>query len=327
MVRRLRRVARLGLIAGLALAVGATAGCFLYNAVSQGTVAVPRAGHFVRTGDVVTHYERWGDAGTPVVLVHGFMESSFAWHLLGPQLARHGYRVFAIDVRGFGYTQRRPPYTLAADTAQLVAFLAALGLDAGHGARPVLVGHSSGAAIVGNLARLHPTAAAGVVFVDGDGTPYGAGPTWVRGFVRAPYVISAVRMVTRNPWVARPFYRRLCGSTCPAWTRREAAGWATPFRIAGAEDAVEAVLHQGLIGMTAPQLEAIHVPAAVVRADGDPQMGMRLARLTARRLHTDLVTTIPHAGHLVMLAQPGRLAATIDHDVRRFLGGAVQGNG
>ena len=42
-----------------------------------------------------------------------------AEYLFGPLLAQRGYRVFAIDVRGFGYTQRRPPYTLSADTQQL----------------------------------------------------------------------------------------------------------------------------------------------------------------------------------------------------------------
>jgi pimeloyl-ACP methyl ester carboxylesterase len=312
-------VARWALIIWVTLALVTTAASLVYNAVSRGTVPVPRGdGHFVRTGDVLTHYELWGTKGTPVVLVHGFLESSFAWHLFGPQLAQRGYRVFAIDVRGFGYTQRRPPYTLSADTQQLAGFIATLHLDPAHGGAPLLVGHSSGAAIIGNLARMHPSAAAGIVFVDGDGTPYGVGPTWVRGIVRDPYMISVVRLVTQHTWFVRPFYRRLCGSTCPPWSKAEAAGWATPFRIAGAEDALEAVLHQGLVGMTGAQIETIHVPAAVVRADGDPQMGLGLARLTARRLHTDMVTTIPHSGHLVMLAQPGLLAATIDADTRRF---------
>jgi pimeloyl-ACP methyl ester carboxylesterase len=318
-LRRLRRLARWVLILWVALALLTTGASFVYNAVSQGTVPVPKGdGRFVRTGDVRTYYRQWGTAGTPVVLVHGFMESSFAWHLFGPELARRGYRVFAIDVRGFGYTDRRPPYTLSADTRQLAEFIAALHLDSAHGGSPVLVGHSSGAAIVGNLARTQSSKVAGIVFADGDGTPYGAGPTWVRGFVRDPWMISVVRLVTRHPSLVRPFYRRLCGSTCPAWTKKEAAGWATPFRVAGAEDALEAVLHQGLIGMSGAEISAIRVPAAVVRADGDPQMGLRLAQLTARRLHTDMLTTIRHSGHLVMLAQPGALAATIDADARRF---------
>jgi len=136
--------------------------------------------------------------------------------------------------------------------------------------------------------------------------------------VREPYMRSVVRLVTRHTWVVGPFYRRLCGSTCPRWSTREAAGWARPFRVPGAEDALEAVIHQGLIGLTPRQIEAIRVPASVVRGDSDPQMGARSARVTGRRLHTSRVTTIRHAGHLVMLAQPDALASTVDADIHSF---------
>jgi pimeloyl-ACP methyl ester carboxylesterase len=129
---------------------------------------------------------------------------------------------------------------------------------------------------------------------------------------------SVVRVVTRHTWIVGPFYRRLCGSTCPKWTSAEAAGWARPFRVKGAEDALEAVIHEGLIGLTPKQIEAIAVPASVIRGDRDPQMGLRSAQLTGRRLHTSRVTTIAHAGHLVMLAQPDTLATAIDADVRSF---------
>src|SRR6185503_854493 len=142
--RRLRRIGRWLMIVVLALALLSTGASFGYNALTQGTIPLASGGgHFVRTGDVRTHYESWGTTGPPVVLVHGFAESTFVWHLFGPKLAALGYRVHAIDVRGFGYTQRRPPYTLAADTRQLEQFIAAMHLDA----PPVLVGHSSGAAI------------------------------------------------------------------------------------------------------------------------------------------------------------------------------------
>ena len=112
------------------------------------------------------------------------------WDRVGPVLARDGYRVYALDVRGFGYTQRRGPYTLAGDVAQLSAFLSALHLDAAHGGTATLVGHSSGAAIVGALARAQPADVRGVVFLDGDGTPYGVGPAWVHHLVVDPYATA-----------------------------------------------------------------------------------------------------------------------------------------
>lgn len=316
---RLRRIGRRIAIFVVALALLSTVLSVIYNALTQGTLPLSAGGgHFVRTGDILTHYETWGTSGSPVVLVPGFAESTFVWHTFGPKLAALGHRVYAIDVRGFGYTQRRAPYTLSADATQLSRFVTAMHLDAEHDARPVLVGHSSGAAIVGNVARLHPNTVNGMVFVDGDGTPYGVGPRWGGTVVRDPWMRSVVRVVTRHTWIVSPFYRRVCGSTCPKWTAAEAAGWAKPFRVKGAEDALEAVIHQGLIGMTVVQIEAIKVPASVVRGESDPQMSLRSAQLTGRRLHTSRVTTIHHAGHLVMLAQPDALARAIDADVRSF---------
>ena len=318
-MRRVRRILRwLGIVV-VSLALVSTVLSVIYNASTQGTVALSSGGgHFVRTGDVRTHYETWGSSGRPVILVHGFAESTFAWHVFGPELASLGYHVFAIDVRGFGYTERKPPYSLSADTTQLQRFISAMHLGAPDMPKLVLAGHSSGAAIVGNLARLHPSLVAGVVFVDGDGTPYGAGPGWAGGFVRDPWMRSVVRLVTRHTWVVKPFYNRLCGSTCPRWTSKEADGWARPFRVRGAEDALERIIHQGLIGMTAKQIEAVHVPASVIYGEHDPQMGRDSAQLTARRLHTSRITAIRGASHLVMLAQPQRLAAAVDADIHSF---------
>jgi pimeloyl-ACP methyl ester carboxylesterase len=95
-----------------------------------------------------------GFPGSPIVLVHGFLESASVWDEVGPRLAAMGHRVYAIDVKGYGYTQRHGPYTLDSDTEQLAGFLTGMGLTSNPTDLPTLVGHSSGAAIVGDLGRV-----------------------------------------------------------------------------------------------------------------------------------------------------------------------------
>jgi pimeloyl-ACP methyl ester carboxylesterase len=227
--RGLRRV--VATVAALVVVTVAAAG---YDVASEGAVPAPPLGshsHWVRTGDIESHYEQWGDAGPPIVLVHGFLESAAVWDRVGPVLARDGYRVHALDVRGFGYTERRGPYTVASDTAQLSAFLSAMRPGDAGGGPAVLVGHSSGAAIVGALARARPADVRGVVFLDGDGTPYGVGPAWVHRLVLDPYATAVVRLLTRHPWVAERVYRGTCGQDCPAF---DATAWLRPFRLPGA---------------------------------------------------------------------------------------------
>ena len=299
--RRLRAVAIV--LASLWLVV--TVASAAYNLASSSTVPVPAPdgqGRDVRTGDLVTRYEQWGDAGSPVVLVHGFLESSYAWHRLGPLLAARGHRVYALDVRGFGYTQRRGPYTLAGDVAQLAAFLSALHLDI---ARPLLVGHSSGAAIITALARQQPTAASRIVLVDGDGTPYGVGPAWVHRLLIDPYATTLVRLATRHATVAARFYRSTCSASCPPF---DAAAWTRPFRVPGAERALLAILRRPLIGLTYAQEAQVRTPATVIYGSRDPEMTAADATATGHRLHTQDVVEIPGAPHLVMLAAPDALA-------------------
>ncbi len=63
---------------------------------------IPEVKHAVvsRNGQDL-HYVTAGETGTPILLVHGFPESWWAFHKLIPLLARH-HRVIAVDLPGFG---------------------------------------------------------------------------------------------------------------------------------------------------------------------------------------------------------------------------------
>ncbi|UQX88681.1 alpha/beta hydrolase [Jatrophihabitans telluris] len=305
-VRWLRRL----LITGLVLLAVLTVAAVVYNRASDDSLSVPPLdahGHYVRTGTLTTHYEQWGTAGSPIVLVHGFLESGSTWAATAALLGR-GHRVYALDIRGYGYTERVGPYTLDSDTAQLVAFLAALHLDARDNARPMLVGHSSGAAIVGNLARLHPALASQVVFMDGDGTPYGVGPAWVHRLIVDPYATAAIRLVTRSSGIAARAYRGTCGPGCPPF---DAEQWLRPFRVPHAVKGLKAILSRQLIGLTYQQEAAITVPAAVMYGTADSEMTSAQAAQTATRLHTKRIVALVGAHHLGMISDPALVAARL----------------
>lgn len=57
--------------------------------------------HHAALGGQGVHYVAAGDDGDPIVLVHGFPESWWAFHRLIPLLAAD-HRVFAVDLPGFG---------------------------------------------------------------------------------------------------------------------------------------------------------------------------------------------------------------------------------
>jgi 3-oxoadipate enol-lactonase len=92
-------------------------------------------------GGVRLAYRTWGPAGAPpVVLLHALGEASADWAPVAEALAP-AWRVYAPDLRGHGASDWPGTYTIEQLTADLAAFLDALGLD-----RVILGGHSLGAA-------------------------------------------------------------------------------------------------------------------------------------------------------------------------------------
>lgn len=93
--------------------------------------------------------------GPLVVMVHGFPESWYSWrHQIGP-IAAAGFTACAIDVRGYGGSDKPHPveaYSLEALTGDVAGVIEALSPD-GTG---VLIGHDWGAPIVWNTALTRP---------------------------------------------------------------------------------------------------------------------------------------------------------------------------
>ena len=93
--------------------------------------------------------------GPLVIMVHGFPESWYSWrHQIGP-VADAGYTACAIDVRGYGGSDKPHPveaYAMERIVGDLVGLKQALQPDS----PAILVGHDWGAPIVWNTALTRP---------------------------------------------------------------------------------------------------------------------------------------------------------------------------
>ena len=158
-------LSRRGLIAGVAAATGAS---LLAGAASTASAAnggpvgsladAPNlpAGftdifedRFVRANGIRQHAVIGGE-GPPLLLVHGWPESWYAWRYLMPTLAED-FTVIAVDQRGIGLTSTP---TDGYDSATLANDLAGLMDELGHD-RFALVGHDTGYIIAYALAADH----------------------------------------------------------------------------------------------------------------------------------------------------------------------------
>lgn len=115
---------------------------------------------FADVGGVRLHTVEMGE-GPLVILVHGFPELWYSWRYQIPVIAEQGYRVVAIDQRGYGLSSKfwqTDCYRLRFLVADLVGLVRALGEKTA-----ILIGHDWGAPVVWTAAWQHPEIFTGVL--------------------------------------------------------------------------------------------------------------------------------------------------------------------
>ena len=124
--------------------------------------------------------------GKLIVCVHGFPELWYSWRHQIDRFSARGYRVAALDVRGYGGSSK-PSEISAYSMRNLTADVAAVIDRLGNGAA-VLFGHDWGAPIVWNTALIYPEK---VTAVAGLSVPYV--PRGERSFIKLARSIYAGR--------------------------------------------------------------------------------------------------------------------------------------
>ena len=113
------------------------------------------------------HYVDQGDAhGEPVIFVHGWPDSWFSYSMVLDALPS-SYHAFALDLRGFGDSERPADgYSIDQFAADIAAFQDAAGIGPA-----TLVGHSMGSFIVRRVAELFPEKVSRLVLIGSDVSP------------------------------------------------------------------------------------------------------------------------------------------------------------
>ncbi|MCW4352715.1 alpha/beta hydrolase [Hoyosella sp. YIM 151337] len=139
------------------------------------------------------------DPDAPAVLfLHGFGEFWWTWRHQLRALPESGIRAIAIDLRGYGDTDKPPRgydgWTLAGDAAGVVR---ALGLQ-----RAVIAGHAEGGLVCWATANLHPRQAHAIAVLS------------------SPHPMSVRRAAMRDPYQRASLLRTLLPSQVPLLPER-----------------------------------------------------------------------------------------------------------
>jgi pimeloyl-ACP methyl ester carboxylesterase len=288
-------------------------GCVSLRPFADICRAVP-ADRFVAVGGQLVHVEQAG-AGEPVVLLHGFGASTYSWRQVMPEIAR-SHRVVAIDLNGFGFTQRprsRASYTREGQAKLVLATMDALGIGRAH-----VVGHSYGGGITLYLASRHPERFRTMVLVDSSAPTY-SDDRRSRAAALLPLDAFFVRTLALRPSAVRKSLLR------SFWDDSKV----TPELVRAYLDrvAVEGVSY-AFYGLTAPappgspvELAKIDVPTLVVWGAHDELISPESGRRAAARLPHGEFVLFDHSGHMPMEEEPEAFLRAVLPFLARHHGG------
>ena len=273
-------------------------------------------GYVYANGIRIHYYHATPAPGKPVmVMVHGISDIGLSWTTLTWKL-QDAYDIYMVDTRGHGLSDPFTPNddgdTLVQD---VVAFLHTMKFE-----KPILMGHSMGAATVMKLGAAHPDLAKAIIMLDPILRPFGPPPPprpaasssstagnqpetsskpaqpapaadrRPRGIFGTPETLVATNNSSFDELVAT------CHRQTPKWDMVDCQYWALSKKqyhgayTTEAQDVMSGVMRIG------DSLAKITVPALILKADASPEV-RKSNEETARVMQHGKLVHIDGAGH------------------------------
>lgn len=251
---------------------------------------------YVQLGPYRIHYLASGQ-GKPVVLVHGLGGRAQDWALLMPSLMNHGYRVYALDLLGFGQSQRPDvDYSIALQTDVLNRFV-----DSQQLARFDLAGWSMGGWIALKFTLEHPERVRRLVVFDSAGMDFK--PAWDPALFHPSTVAQAQEFLA---WLTPQ------ASRIPRFIARDMVR-ETHSRAWVVDRAMKSMLSRA--GILNGKLGAIQVPVLMVWGKQDVLVPLFCADEMHREIPQSSLEVFDGCGHLA----PVECRDRIEPEMLRFL--------
>ena len=237
----------------------------------------------------------------PVILIHGAGGHHLYWP---PQVRRYpNERIFAVDLPGHGKSPNVGQHTIQDYAGEIVAFLETLKLG-----RAVLVGHSMGGAVALQAAIAAPDHILGLALL-GSAARLRVSPALLHSASDPSKAADTVSMIMENSF---------------------AEGTAAGLKELAAQRMLEirpSVLYGDLLACEAYDpgegIAEIAAPTLILFGREDHMVPVGAGRLLQQNMQHARMDVLDGAGHMLMLEQPERVAASLNEFVQglRYLPG------
>jgi pimeloyl-ACP methyl ester carboxylesterase len=270
--------------------------------------------HRIELNGTNLHYVAAGSSGSPVLLIHGFPETWWAFRKLIPLLAAH-HRVYAVDLRGFGDSDNAPgEYDSATSAEDLHLLIERLDVGPVH-----LTGQDISGATVFRLASTHPEQVLSLTAIEMGLPGFGLemladithGGTWYIGVLAAPGIPEMLLAGREREFIGQfafPAMTAVPGAITDTDVDEFVRTYSRTDGWRGAIGLYQSMLREG------PEIKALaethprHAPVLAVGAGGGP---FTVGTMTAAASTEVASIGLEGVGHYAAMEAPDRLAKAI----------------
>ena len=281
---------------------------------SPAGATIPEVTHrTIQVNGQALHYVTAGDSGTPVLLVHGFPESWWAFRgVIAPLAAEH--RVIAVDLPGFGDSAHdADDYSSTHAAESLRQLIEHLGLGPVH-----LTGQDISGATTFRLAAQHPELIRSYTGIETGLPGFGAemladvthGGTWHIGVMAAPGIPQMLLTGREREFLGDYAYPAM-SATPGAITKQDidefTRAYAQPNGFAGATGLYRSMLTEGDEIQQIAAHGKLAMPVLSIGAGTGPSTHQTMNAIADNVTEANL----SDIGHLAALEDPAALAHTL----------------
>ncbi|MDZ8025379.1 MAG: alpha/beta fold hydrolase [Nostoc sp. SerVER01] len=244
---------------------------------------------------ILTTYICKGSGGTPILLLHGFDSSILEFRFLLPLLAAQN-ETWAVDLLGFGFTQRQKEITYSPTTIRIHLYDFWKTLIN----RPiVLVGASMGGATAIDFTLAYPQVVKSLVLVNSLG--YTCAPTFIK-YLFPPFDFCAVEYLRQRHILALKlastlpnFNAKILLAIQCAMLHQEMSGW---------NDAMISYVKTGGYSDLANRIVKVDKPTLILWGEADDMLPLEDADKFQQSIANSQLIKLKNCGHAPQLEQP-----------------------
>lgn len=251
-----------------------------------------------RLDNTELYVQHCGREKPALLLIHGFLGSTFSWRFLLPLLSPH-FAVYAVDLPGFGRSDKgkQYKYSYASYAKSLLDFLKVEGLR-----KVSVISHSMGGQIAMRLAMLAPEMVQRLILIAAS-SYLPAAKRWQKALFRLPWAYRIVPFMINQKRIEREF-SGVVHHLDNVDVNSMYDGYITPLKDRHFPRALFQFAYNREDDLSCDKLQKVKQPTLLVWGQHDKVVPLHIGERLVRDLPNARLEVVEDTGHLPMEEKP-----------------------